>query len=98
MNNITFNDLPRVLEEVTKQLAEIREALATQQASQTANNNSPFISREEASDLLKIGASTLDDWCKEGIITKYKIENTNKPYYNREEIIKLIESSEVKRA
>lgn len=59
--------------------------------SQTKQKQSDFITRAEASKLLKITLPTLHDWTKNGYLTAYKLGT--KVLYKESEIIQQVEKA-----
>ena len=94
MENLRFEDLPKVasvmlekLENLEKHLIEIKENFQPKEPEE-------LMTREETAKYLKISLTTLWQWSKKGILPSYSIGN--RVYYKRKEIDQSLIRVEVK--
>lgn len=77
---VTPEELSAALDPIKRTLAEILEIQKTKQPDQTE-----FLSRKDAAELLGVTLTTVDDWTKSGIINRYQIGGRYR--YDRNELI-----------
>tara|TARA_R110000772_G_C13306320_1_gene439386 strand:+ start:4745 stop:5059 length:315 start_codon:yes stop_codon:yes gene_type:complete len=83
-SNVTFNDVPMVLEQLLKALNKVDEQLLSLSQNNGLNQSEQLISREQTAELLNVNLSTLWAWTKKGKLLSYGIGN--KVFYKRSEI------------
>jgi excisionase family DNA binding protein len=67
LNGISVSELLKEMEQLLERKLDAREK---------AQNNIPkYLTRKEASVLLKISLPTLNEWTKEGLLISYQIDN-----------------------
>jgi len=91
MNNLKFEDLPRVTEQLLESLTRIEDELKVIKKNLQPKLVDEFLTRKEASGLLKISLVCLHDWCNKGILKAYKMGN--RTYFSRKEIIEQLFNS-----
>lgn len=67
------------------EIKEIKDIFISLSKKQQSDPNDELITRQEASKILKVSISTLDNWKRAGIITSYRIGN--KVRYKKSEIL-----------
>lgn len=56
-----------------------------------APETSPWMTREEAAEYLRIAPRTFDNYVRAGEITRFRLKSSDRPRYRRAEVVRLIE-------
>lgn len=85
ISRVTPQELVQLIKEgIKEQLQEISSCIITNQS----NNGRPHLTRRETAQFFDISLNCLNDWCKKGILTPFKVGQ--RVYFSREECIKVM--------
>lgn len=81
---ITPNELVNLIsEKVREQLQEFSQSSNTK-----TDNPNPHLTRKETAQYFGVSLNCLNDWCKKGIITPYKVGQ--RTYFKRSELVQVM--------
>ena len=88
MNKLTFEDLPKAMEESLSRMTLIQQELEELKSHFTPKEPIELMSRKEVADFFKINIATLHNWTTKGKLKSYGIGG--RVYYKRNEIEKAL--------
>lgn len=90
--NFSFDELPKIVYQLSEQIKELKELVKDKEPQDAGND---LISRKEAMALLGITDPTLWTWAKQGRLRTYKIGN--RVYLKRSELAEAINQNITKK-
>ena len=88
MNKLTFEDIPRAIEEALSKISLIQEELESLKLHFEPKEPLELMTRKEVAEFFRIDLSTLHNWTKKGKLKSYGI--VGRVYYKRNEVEKTL--------